>query len=148
MSPDDADERQSTGQVLAFLEPFLLAMQIPFVKFEPKTAVELLAFLDQLEIEAKAGWRPIIHIDTHGGETDGLYVAASKEFITWKELTKRLRPIAARSTWMAIMLQIRGEATAAVQAATSHSGTTRSGKPGHVQVPPRLGNRRAELGFA
>jgi hypothetical protein len=93
MSPDDADERQSTEQVLTFLEPFLQAMKVPFLKVEPQTAAELFEFLTSLEERAKAGLRPIIHIDTHGGLTDGLYIAASEEFVTWPELVERLRPI-------------------------------------------------------
>jgi hypothetical protein len=93
MSPDDADERQSTEQVLTFLEPFLLAKQVPFVKVEPKTAAELFAFFELLENQAKAGLRPIIHLDTHGGLTDGLYIAASRGFVTWQELVEQLRPI-------------------------------------------------------
>ena len=93
MSPEDADERQSTQQMLTFLEPFLQAKQIPFLKFEPQTAAELFKFLASLEGKVKAGLRPIIHLDTHGGEKDGLYIAASEEFVTWQELVKRLRPI-------------------------------------------------------
>jgi hypothetical protein len=68
-------------------------MRVPFVKVEPKTAAELFGFLELLEDRAKSGLRPIIHLDTHGGLTDGLYIAASKEFVTWQELVKRLRPI-------------------------------------------------------
>jgi hypothetical protein len=92
-SPDDDDERQSTEQVLTFLEPFLQAKQIPFVKFEPSSAVDLFKFFDLLEKRAKAGLRPIIHIDSHGGPTEGLYIAASDEFVPWQELADRLRPI-------------------------------------------------------
>ncbi|HEY1546078.1 MAG TPA: hypothetical protein VGG01_27050, partial [Xanthobacteraceae bacterium] len=76
-----------------FLEPFLQAMQVPFIKVEPKTAAELFQLLELLEDRAKKGLRPIIHLDTHGGLTDGLHVAASGEFITWGELVDRLRPI-------------------------------------------------------
>lgn len=93
MSPDDDDERQSTDHVLTFLEPLLQAMQIPFAKVEPKTAAELFKFLALIEARAKAGLRPIIHLDTHGGLTDGLYIAASGEFVGWQELVNRLRPI-------------------------------------------------------
>jgi hypothetical protein len=92
-SPDDADERQSTQQVLTFLEPFLQAIRVPFFKIEPKTLAELFKFLTSLEGQAKAGLRPIIHLDTHGGLTDGLYIAASGEFVTWQELVDRLRPV-------------------------------------------------------
>jgi hypothetical protein len=93
MSLDNNDERQSTEQVLTFLEPFLQAKQIPFVKVEPKTAAELYEFLTLIEHRAKAGLRPIIHFDTHGGQTDGLYIAASREFVPWRELVQRLRPV-------------------------------------------------------
>lgn len=93
MSPDDDDERQSTEQVLTFLEPFLTAKQIPFLKVEPKTAAELRQFLKAMEQQAKAGMRPIIHFDTHGGKKDGLYIAASREFVPWRELVQLLRPI-------------------------------------------------------
>jgi hypothetical protein len=64
MSPDDADERQSTEQVLTFLEPLLQAKQIPFLRVEPKTAAELFSFFKLLENRAKAGLRPIVHLDT------------------------------------------------------------------------------------
>src|SRR6266851_1830905 len=93
MSPDDDDERQSTEQVLTFLEAFLQAKQIPFVKVEPKTAKELQDFLKLIEQRAKAGLRPIIHFDTHGGQKDGLYIATSKEFVPWRELVQWLRPV-------------------------------------------------------
>lgn len=93
MSPDDAEERQSTDQVLTFLQPFLQAMEVPFLKFEPQTAAELFQFLTSLEGRAKAGLRPIIHLDTHGALTDGLHIAASGEFVPWQELVRRLRPV-------------------------------------------------------
>lgn len=48
-SLEDADERQSTEQVLTFLEPLLQATKVPFVKVEPKTAAELFAGFDLLE---------------------------------------------------------------------------------------------------
>jgi hypothetical protein len=93
MSLTKPKERQSTQQVLTFLEPFLQAKQIPFLRFEPQTAADLFAFLTSLENRAKTGLRPIIHLDTHGGPGDGLYIAASGEFVTWQELAERLRPI-------------------------------------------------------
>jgi hypothetical protein len=86
-------ERQSTQQVLTFLEPLLQAKKIPFLKFEPQTAADLFAFLTSLENQAQAGLRPIIHLDTHGDARDGLFIAASEEFIAWPELENRLRPI-------------------------------------------------------
>jgi hypothetical protein len=92
-SPDDAAERQSTERILTFLEPFLTAKKVLFEKVEPRTAAELFEFLNRLEKRAKAGLRPIIHLDTHGGQADGLYIAESEEFVPWQELVDRLRPI-------------------------------------------------------
>lgn len=93
MSLKNDGERQSTDQVLAFLEPFLQAIKIPFLKFEPQSAAELLKVTRLLEVWARDGLRPIIHLDTHGDHTDGLYIAASKEDIPWRELADQLRPI-------------------------------------------------------
>jgi hypothetical protein len=55
MSPKDEAERISTEQVLTFLEPFLTAKNIPFLKHEPKTAADLYEFLENVEERAKAG---------------------------------------------------------------------------------------------
>jgi hypothetical protein len=55
ISPDDDDERQSTEQVFAFLEPFLQVMQIPLFKFEPQSAAELLTLIRSLEAKARGG---------------------------------------------------------------------------------------------
>jgi hypothetical protein len=93
MSLTKPKERQSTQQVLTFLGPFLQAKQIPFLRFEPQTAADLFAFLTSLEDQSKAGLRPIIHLDTHGDARDGLFIAASGEFVAWQEVATRLRPI-------------------------------------------------------
>jgi hypothetical protein len=86
-------ERQSTEQVLAFLEPFLSAISVPFFRHEPKSALELSQFLQQIERQTASGLRPIIHFDTHGGKKDGLYIADSKQFVPWRDLAAMLRPI-------------------------------------------------------
>src|SRR3954447_2005964 len=77
----NSDERQSTEQVLAFLEPFLVAIGIKFVRHEPKSDLELRQLLVSLEKQAQSGLRPIIYFDTHGGKKDGLYIAYSKKFV-------------------------------------------------------------------
>ena len=87
------DERQSTKQVLTFLEPFLRAINVPFEEIEPKTAAELFEYLEHLVERARAGLRPIIHFDTHGDLEGGLTISASSDDVPWKEIVKRLRPI-------------------------------------------------------
>jgi hypothetical protein len=39
------------------------------------------------------GFRPAVHIDTHGSETHGIYIAGSKQFVSWQLLVDEFRKI-------------------------------------------------------
>ncbi|MGZ9722737.1 hypothetical protein [Rhizobium miluonense] len=87
-------EQGVTNRILEDLEPELRRFGIDFIEREPKTAAELLAFLDDLEVGARErGVRPIIHIDTHGNKNLGIHINASDEFVSWGALIERMRAI-------------------------------------------------------
>lgn len=54
---------------------------------------ELFQLLDRLAREAAQGLRPIIHLDAHGNQSDGLWLAPDDEWASWDELLERLRAI-------------------------------------------------------
>jgi hypothetical protein len=89
----EPNEKGTTDRVHDDLQPYFVSIRLPFHLIEPKSASELLAGLDALAKRAKDGLRPMIHFDTHGSKNNGLYIAASREFVTWQQLVERLRPI-------------------------------------------------------
>jgi hypothetical protein len=89
----EPNERGTTDRVHDDLQPYFVSIGLPFHSVEPKSTSELLAALDAITKRAKDGLRPMIHFDTHGSKRDGLYIAASHEFVSWQRLVDRLRPI-------------------------------------------------------
>ena len=89
----EPNEKGTTDRVHDDLQPYFASIGLPFHAVEPKSASELLAGLNALAERAKEGLRPIIHFDTHGSRADGLYIAASDEFVAWQQLVEQLRPI-------------------------------------------------------
>jgi hypothetical protein len=89
----EPDKKGTTDRVHYDLQPYFVSIGLPFHAVEPKSASELLDGLDALAKRAKEGLRPIIHFDTHGSRADGLYIAASDEFVSWQQLVEKLRPI-------------------------------------------------------
>jgi hypothetical protein len=87
------DEKGTTDRVHDDLQPYFVSIGLPFHSFEPKSASELLGALDAIAKRAKAGLRPIVHFDTHGSKKDGLLIAASQEYISWRRLIEALRSI-------------------------------------------------------
>jgi hypothetical protein len=87
-------ERGVTNRILEDLEPEVRRFGINLIECEPKTADELLGFLDDLAVSAReTGVRPIIHIDTHGHKHFGLHINASNEYVSWAALIERMRAI-------------------------------------------------------
>jgi len=86
-------EKGTTDRVHDDLQPYFASIGLPLHAAEPKSGNELLAGLDALAKRVKEGLRPIIHFDTHGSKADGLYIAASDDFVSWQELVEKLRPI-------------------------------------------------------
>jgi hypothetical protein len=89
----EPNEKGTTDRVHDDLQPYFISIGLPFHPVEPKSASELLAGLDAIAKRATDGLRPMIHFDTHGSKRDGLYIAASHEFVPWQQLVNRLRPI-------------------------------------------------------
>lgn len=82
-----------TRRVLDDLQPLCASEQLPFKRFTPATASDLLGALDSIAAEAQQGMLPIIHFDTHGSAQDGIFIAQSGEFVTWQEVADKLRVI-------------------------------------------------------
>ena len=89
----EPDKQGTTRRVIEDLEPFFARIGLPFNISEPQTAAELLKILHQIALAAKMGAKPIIHLDTHGLEDKGIFIAASKEFVAWADLYELLRAI-------------------------------------------------------
>jgi hypothetical protein len=52
-----------------------------------------MAALDTIAEEAKAGAKPIIHIDTHGSDKGGIFIEETKEYVPWTLLYRKLQAI-------------------------------------------------------
>ncbi len=89
----DDHQKGTTRRVIEDLEPYFTLIGLPFVFVEPKTKAELLAGLANIAKRAREGFRPLVHIDTHGSETGGIYIAGSKEFVSWQLLVDEFRKI-------------------------------------------------------
>jgi hypothetical protein len=88
-----ADEKGFTDRAIDDLQPFLLSTRVDFRALEPETTDDLKNYLGQIAQQAVNGLRPIIHFDTHGSAVDGIYIAASKQYVSWAQLVDWLRPI-------------------------------------------------------
>jgi hypothetical protein len=86
-------EKGTTRRIHEDLLPYLASIKLPFQKFEPKSARDLLDYLDSIAAAASVGMRPIVHFDTHGTAKDGLFISASAEFVAWGDLIAKLRTI-------------------------------------------------------
>jgi hypothetical protein len=86
-------EKGSTDRLHDDLQPYFLSIGLPFHSFEPSSAAELLSFLDEIAARARSGSKPIIHLDTHGSEKEGIGITRSGETIPWKTIVNSLRPI-------------------------------------------------------
>jgi hypothetical protein len=86
-------EQGTTDRVHDDLQPYFVSIGLPFHSIEPKSAADLLSGLDAIAKRAEKGLRPIVHFDTHGSKTDGLYIAASGESVSWEQLVDSLRPV-------------------------------------------------------
>jgi hypothetical protein len=93
LNPRVSDEEASTQKVLADLEPYLKGINVPFTMMSPKSRAELVQNLAEIELIAKSGGKPMIHIDTHGNKDAGIYIFENAEFVGWNVLKDSLRRI-------------------------------------------------------
>lgn len=61
--------------------------------FKVESAPQFLSVLDDINEQVKLGIRPILHIEAHGDEHEGIQIAASGEAISWPILLTKLREI-------------------------------------------------------
>jgi hypothetical protein len=88
------DQEGVTRRILEDVEPYFAGIGLEFEKYAPETASSLLNILDAVAASARKGFcKPIIHFDLHGSEAQGLYIAASREFIPWPDIIEKLRAI-------------------------------------------------------
>ena len=88
-------EKGVTRRVTEDLNAFCARKGIPFEMHEPRSAQELVSFLDSLTQFATLipGWSPMIHLDTHGLADRGLMIQPTGEFVGWPTLADRFRAI-------------------------------------------------------
>lgn len=80
-----------TRRILEDLSSQELANGFKVFEFEISTRAEFVDLMRRLSEDAVSGLRPILHIDAHGSEQDGLVLAPSGERVTWPELIDGLR---------------------------------------------------------
>lgn len=87
-------ERGVTRRVLEDLEPYCAGIQMPFRCYEPSSAGELLAALDDIGAGAESsGVLPMVHFDMHGSTENGLWIESGNENVTWPVVADKLRRI-------------------------------------------------------
>lgn len=63
-------------------------------RYAIKNRAMLVAILKAIEFECRSGVLfPALHFECHGDEDRGLWIAASDEYITWKELAAMIVPV-------------------------------------------------------
>jgi hypothetical protein len=82
-----------TRRIIEDLEPYLARREIRFEFREVTSAQDLLDYFDQIRSAAADGMLPIIHIDMHGGEEQGLHIAATGENVAWATVVDKFREI-------------------------------------------------------
>ncbi|WP_425901819.1 hypothetical protein [Agrobacterium radiobacter] len=82
-----------TNRILEDLEPYLLRKEALFEHHTPASAEEFLISLDYLAHMAERGLLPILHLDMHGSERDGVHIAATSENIPWRMVVEKFRRI-------------------------------------------------------
>lgn len=87
------NEAGVSRRVLEDLEPICRELELPFRSYSPQSAKDLLAALDQIAENTRAGARPLVHLDLHGCAKDGILVAATGESVGWPELADKFRTI-------------------------------------------------------
>jgi hypothetical protein len=75
-------EEGTTRRITEDLTPFFDSIRLPHQSWTPRSAAELDTTLDTIALAAMEGMYPIVHLDTHGSDRLGLYVAASGEFVS------------------------------------------------------------------
>jgi len=86
-------ELGTTRRVMEDLEHVLQSNEFRASLFVPDNRNHLLQFLDVIAEQARGPLRPIIHLDMHGDEERGLFIAATGEHLPWLDLLDKFRMI-------------------------------------------------------
>ena len=86
-------ENGSTIRVIEDLEPYFKSINLSFDYYNLSTLAELSSVLDHISATSIPGVAPVIHIDMHGNLDNGLFIAASSEFMAWDVLSSKLKAI-------------------------------------------------------
>ncbi len=87
------NEQGVTRRILEDLQNVAKQCGLPMKQYSPGSAQELLSALDHIAAEARAGMFPMIHLDTHGLAKNGIFVAETKEYVSWEAVAEKLRVI-------------------------------------------------------
>lgn len=89
----NSQEIGSTERMIDTLQPFFVSIGLPFQHYHAATEADFARIIEIVLESAIKGIKPIIHIDTHGSESDGVSLVGSSSCISWQRLTDYLRPI-------------------------------------------------------
>lgn len=89
----EPDKQGTTRRVIEDLHPFFARVGLPFEVFEAHTAAELVTKLQEIAVAANFGAKPIIHLDTHGLDDKEVFIAETKEFVSWSKIYTLFRAI-------------------------------------------------------
>jgi len=85
---------QTARRLSEDLDPLKMSDGSPYCHYNKVSSVaELKALLTWIETLCHQGLRPIVHFEAHGSQNDGLRVGASREWISWAEISEQLLSI-------------------------------------------------------
>ncbi|RWO29677.1 MAG: hypothetical protein EOS10_22855 [Mesorhizobium sp.] len=86
-------EMGPSRRVLEDLEGLASAGGFPVFAYAVGDRAELRELFRQLRTQAEQGLRPVLHVDAHGTDADGLLLAPSGEHVGWAEIIEDLRAL-------------------------------------------------------
>lgn len=84
-------EMGPTRRILEDLDGLAGPRGLPVVQYKVGNSTEFIKIFDELTVNAEQGLRPILHVDAHGTENDGLLLSPSGERIEWSDIIEYLR---------------------------------------------------------
>jgi len=82
-----------TGRITEDLSAYCRSIELPFIRYDVPNRALLEDALEKIAQTARHGARPFLHFDMHGSKQKGLEIAASKEYVPWKPVVKKLQNI-------------------------------------------------------
>lgn len=79
------NEMGAVRRISEDLEDECFRQKIFYKDFNIKSREDFFELMKDINEEIENGMRPIIHIDAHGSQNDGIHIPDSDEFVTWNE---------------------------------------------------------------